>query len=75
MPIVRYERAVEAFANSLCRRCSHLRLVEGARSVFLLCAEGNGPRYPAQPVGACGRFTLSPTLSPAGERETPRDDD
>jgi hypothetical protein len=44
------------FPESSCHRCLHLRLVTSARgSTFLMCQEPSLPKYPAQPVRACGK--------------------
>ncbi|HEY4057936.1 MAG TPA: hypothetical protein VGM39_15080 [Kofleriaceae bacterium] len=46
------------FAASICHRCAHLRIVEsGKGSTFLMCREPTLPKYPPQPVVACGKFT------------------
>ncbi len=46
-----------AFPESLCHRCQHLRVVRSGRgSMFLMCQEPTLPKYPRQPVAACGRF-------------------
>jgi hypothetical protein len=46
------------FADSLCQRCQHLRLVtSGKGSTFLMCQEPSLPKYPRQPVVACERFS------------------
>ncbi len=47
----------EPFADSLCHRCAHLRLVRTERSIFLMCQEPSLPKYPRQPVHACGKLT------------------
>jgi hypothetical protein len=45
------------FAESLCHRCEHLRVVESAKgSTFLMCREPTLPKYPPQPVSSCPRF-------------------
>ncbi len=45
------------FADSLCHRCVHLRLVRsGKGSVFLLCQQPTVGKYPPQPVRACPGF-------------------
>jgi hypothetical protein len=44
------------FPGSLCHRCVHAALVEGARSNFLKCEHPELPRYRRQPVLACGGF-------------------
>lgn len=42
------------FADSLCHRCEHLRLVRsGKGSTFMMCREPSLPKYPRQPVVAC----------------------
>ena len=43
------------FPDSLCHRCRHLRVVESARSSFLLCRKLD-VKYPRQPVRACDAF-------------------
>ncbi|MDQ3368022.1 MAG: hypothetical protein M3680_21565 [Myxococcota bacterium] len=46
------------FPESLCHRCSHLRLVPNARgSVFLMCEHPELPKYAPQPIRACRGFT------------------
>ena len=47
--------------DSLCERCERLRvIVSGKGSRFLLCqhstVDGRYPKYPRQPVRACGAF-------------------
>jgi hypothetical protein len=50
-----------AFPDSLCHRCSYLRLVtSGKGSTFLMCQNPALPKYPPQPVRQCSGF--SPTL-------------
>ena len=50
------------FPESLCHRCSHLRIVESAKgSTFLMCQEPSLPKYGPQPVRACPRFTAKDT--------------
>ncbi len=45
------------FADSLCRRCEHLRLVQsGKGSTFLMCQEPSLPKYPRQPVASCAGY-------------------
>jgi hypothetical protein len=45
------------FADSLCHRCEHLRLVtSGKGSTFLMCQEPALPKYPRQPVAACPHY-------------------
>jgi hypothetical protein len=44
------------FPDSLCHRCRHVRLVETARSVFVMCREPSLPKYAPQPVRACRGF-------------------
>lgn len=51
------------FPDSLCHGCQHLKLVPGARSVFLQC-QGTALRYPPQPVRACPAFTPRATSAP-----------
>jgi hypothetical protein len=53
----------DPFPESLCHRCAHLRRVEAARSVFLMCTEPTLPKYAPQPVRACRGFT--PARDPA----------
>lgn len=50
------------FPQSLCHRCQALRLVEGARSTFLMCS-ALPTRYPPQPVVRCPAFQ---PVSPQG---------
>jgi hypothetical protein len=46
------------FADSVCHRCVHLRLVTSERgSQFLMCREPSLPKYPPQPVKTCPAFT------------------
>jgi hypothetical protein len=46
------------FADSLCRRCVHLRLVQsGKGSTFLMCQQPQLPKYPRQPVVSCPGFS------------------
>jgi hypothetical protein len=46
------------FADSICHRCSHLRLVQSGRgSVFLMCQHPELPKYASQPIVACRGFT------------------
>lgn len=43
------------FPESLCHGCAHLRLVQsGKGSTFLMCQEPSLPKYPPQPIRACG---------------------
>jgi len=45
------------FPDSLCHRCSHLRVVRSGRgSTFLMCQEPSLPKYGPQPVRACRGF-------------------
>jgi hypothetical protein len=45
------------FAESLCHRCRHLRLItSGKGSTFLMCQEPSLPKYPRQPVVTCAAF-------------------
>lgn len=45
------------FADSLCHRCTFLRVVESAKgSVFLMCQEPTLPKYGPQPVKSCRGF-------------------
>ena len=45
------------FPDSLCHRCTFLRVVESAKgSVFLMCQEPTLPKYGPQPVKACRGF-------------------
>jgi hypothetical protein len=48
------------FVDSLCHRCVHLRMVQGARTAFLRCAAPSLPKYPRQPVVDCAAFTRRP---------------
>jgi len=49
------------FADSLCHRCVHLRVVRSGRgSIFLMCQEPSLPKYGPQPVRACRGFTARP---------------
>jgi hypothetical protein len=49
------------FVDSQCHRCTHLRIVRSDRgSVFLMCQEPTLPKYPAQPIRTCARFTPKP---------------
>ena len=43
------------FADSLCWRCAHHRIVSTARSVFLMCT-ALPVKYPRQPVRTCPAF-------------------
>lgn len=45
------------FAESLCHRCVHLRLVQTKTSTFLMCLEPSLPKYPRQPIVTCPRFS------------------
>jgi len=45
------------YAESLCHRCVNLRLVHSKTSTFLMCQEPSLPKYPRQPVVACGKLT------------------
>jgi hypothetical protein len=49
--------ALPPFPESLCHRCVHLRMVQGARSAFLRCDAPALPKYPRQPVLDCPAFT------------------
>jgi hypothetical protein len=51
------------FAESLCHRCRHLRLVHsGKGSTFLMCQHPSLPKYPRQPVVTCVGFTPRDTI-------------
>ncbi|MBX7100695.1 MAG: hypothetical protein K1X89_23480 [Myxococcaceae bacterium] len=58
------------FPDSLCHGCRHLKLVPGARSVFLQCL-AMAQRYPPQPVRRCPGFTPRDTGAPEGGKEAP----
>ena len=45
------------FPDSLCHRCRWHRLVQTARSTFVLCGAPGLPKYPPQPVRACPAFS------------------
>jgi hypothetical protein len=50
--------ADEPFPDSLCHRCTYLRLIRsGKGSTFLMCQEPTLPKYPAQPIRTCRGFT------------------
>ena len=47
--------------RSLCQRCAHVKVITSAKgSTFLLCqlsaVDSRFPRYPPQPVVACGGY-------------------
>jgi hypothetical protein len=47
------------YPESLCHRCTGLKLVHGARSTFLMCLR-LPERYPRQPVLECIAFDPLP---------------
>ena len=52
-------------AAGLCPRCANVQLIRSAKgSTFLLCrlsaSDPRFPRYPPQPVAACGGFAAKP---------------
>jgi len=47
------------FAQSLCHRCRHLKLVAGKTSTFLMCT-ALADKYPRQPVVQCEAFSPKP---------------
>jgi hypothetical protein len=49
--------ATVPFPTSLCHRCRHVRLVEAARSTFLMCTHPDLPKYGPQPVVSCRGFS------------------
>jgi hypothetical protein len=54
-------------ADSLCRRCQHVRTVSNSRgSVFLLCQlalnDPRFPKYPPQPVVRCSGYSSVPAI-------------
>jgi hypothetical protein len=53
------ERPPLPFAQSLCHRCRHLRIVRGKNSAFLMC-EALPQKYPPQPVRTCPAFEEKP---------------
>jgi hypothetical protein len=51
--------------HGLCPRCANVKLITSAKgSTFLLCqlsaSDPRFPRYPPQPVVACGGFVAAP---------------
>lgn len=44
------------FPESLCRRCTAMKQVKGAHSVFLMCT-ALPQKYPPQPVRQCPAFS------------------
>ncbi len=53
------DRSHNPYPESLCWRCAHHRVVNGARSVFVMCS-ALAVRYPRQPVAACPAFEPPP---------------
>ncbi|HEY4180969.1 MAG TPA: hypothetical protein VGM90_29200 [Kofleriaceae bacterium] len=54
-------RQPKPYADSICHRCAHLRVIEsGKGSTFLMCREPSLPKYPRQPVVACPKYTPTP---------------
>ena len=48
------------FPDSLCHRCAHHRIVQAARSAFVMCGNPELPKYPRQPVVTCPGFAEAP---------------
>lgn len=72
-PEERRRLLARAPAAGLCADCRHLRLLESARSVFLLCGRAATdpayPRYPALPVLRCAGHR---PLTGDGDQNGPR---
>ncbi len=50
------------FPDSLCHRCTYLRIVHSGRgSTFLMCQAPALPKYGPQPVRLCRGFVARPT--------------
>ncbi len=51
------------FADSLCHRCIHVRIVAAARTTFLMCKEPSLNKYAPQPVRACPKYVKDPSTN------------